>query len=104
MAQETLVYSSTVSDDTGGAPSRLSALDGGFFLMQTVGHAVIIELTNLTGNVGTINYIQHTIHGNGIMLKLIRLILPEFKKRQVLNVPHQMVLLHGQSLILMLYV
>jgi len=66
MAQETLVYSSTVSDDTGGAPSRLSALDGGFFLMQTVGHVVIIELTNLTGNVGTINYIQHTIHGNGI--------------------------------------
>ena len=69
MPQETLIYSSTVADDTGGDPGRLSALDGGFFLISTVGHTVIIELTNLTGNVGTINWVQHTIHGNGIVGK-----------------------------------
>lgn len=66
MAQETLTYSSTVSDDTGTGPSRVGALDGAAWLIATVGHAAIIELTNLTGNVGTINWIQHTIHGNGI--------------------------------------
>lgn len=66
MPQEILTYSSTVSDSTGGDPSRLQALDGGFFLMPTVSDTVIIELTDLTGNVGTINWIQYTIHGNGI--------------------------------------
>ncbi len=66
MPQEVLTYSATVSDDTGNGPSRMSDLDGAYFLMETIGHTAIIELTNLTGNVGTINWIQHTIHGNGI--------------------------------------
>mgnify|MGYP003128323233 FL=1 len=66
MPQETLTWASEVIDDTGNGTSRLQAQDANVLLFQTIGHDCIIELTNLTGDIGTINYIQHTAVASGI--------------------------------------
>lgn len=68
MPSQTLEFASQVSNDTSTDASKLSAIDDNVMLFQTVGHEAVIEIGDLAGNIGTINWVRHKVVFKGVSL------------------------------------
>ena len=66
MPRQTLEYVSEVANDTGVDSSRLSAIDTTTVLFQNLTNAVIIEIDDLAGSIGTINWVRHKVVFKGV--------------------------------------
>jgi hypothetical protein len=66
MPRQTLEFASAVSNDTSTDASKLGAIDDDVMLFQTVGHEAVIEIDDLAGSVGTINWVRHKVVFRGV--------------------------------------